>query len=76
MQFDCYGILMLLVGDCLYFDLILLLFNGFDVVGYCLGYGGGYFDCMLVVFFLCLLVVGVGFEINWLESIWLESYDQ
>jgi 5-formyltetrahydrofolate cyclo-ligase len=57
-------------------DLILLPLNGFDAAGYRLGYGGGYFDRTLAALSPRPLAVGVGFEINRLDSIQPESHDQ
>lgn len=76
MQPDRYGIPTPLAGDCLHPDLILLPLNGFDAAGYRLGYGGGYFDRTLAALSPRPLAVGVGFEINRLESIRPESHDQ
>ena len=56
--------------------MILLPLNGFDAAGYRLGYGGGYFDRTLAALSPRPLAVGVGFEINRLESIRPESHDQ
>jgi len=73
---DRYGIPSPPTGDFVQPDLILLPLNGFDGAGYRLGYGGGYFDRTLAALSPRPLAVGVGFEINRLESIRPESHDQ
>ena len=57
-------------------ELILLPLNGFDAAGYRLGYGGGFFDRTLAALTPRPVAVGVGFEINRLDSIRPESHDQ
>lgn len=76
LEADRYGIPTPVAGACLQPDLILLPLNGFDAAGYRLGYGGGYFDRTLAALSPRPLAVGVGFEINRLESIRPESHDQ
>ena len=73
---DRYGIPTPAAGDWLVPDLILLPLNGFDGEGYRLGYGGGYFDRTLAALSPRPLAVGVGFEINRLDSIRPEPHDQ
>lgn len=73
---DRYGIPTPVAGDFLSPELILLPLNGFDGAGYRLGYGGGYFDRTLASLSPRPLAVGVGFEINRLDSIRPESHDQ
>jgi len=73
---DRYGIPTPISGDFVLPDLILLPLNGFDAAGYRLGYGGGYFDRTLAALSPRPLAVGVGFEINRLDSIRPESHDQ
>lgn len=73
---DRYGIPTPVAGDFVQPDLILLPLNGFDAAGYRLGYGGGYFDRTLAALSPRPLAVGVGFEINRLDSIRPESHDQ
>ena len=73
---DRYGIPTPTVGAWLVPDLILLPLNGFDAAGYRLGYGGGYFDRTLAALSPRPLAVGVGFEINRLDSIRPETHDQ
>ena len=73
---DRYGIPTPLAGDFVLPDLILLPLNGFDGAGYRIGYGGGYFDRTLAALRPRPLAVGVGFEINRLDSIHPEAHDQ
>ncbi|UCV18943.1 5-formyltetrahydrofolate cyclo-ligase [Ferribacterium limneticum] len=73
---DRYGIPTPVAGDFVRPDLILLPLNGFDAAGYRLGYGGGYFDRTLAALSPRPLAVGVGFEINRLDSIRPENHDQ
>lgn len=73
---DRYGIPTPAEGEFLIPDLILLPLNGFDAAGYRLGYGGGYFDRTLAALLPRPLAVGVGFEINRLDSIRPEAHDQ
>ena len=73
---DRYGIPTPPAGDWLTPDLILLPLNGFDGAGYRLGYGGGYFDRTLAALAPRPLAVGVGFEINRVDSIRPEAHDQ
>ncbi|MBS1141517.1 MAG: 5-formyltetrahydrofolate cyclo-ligase [Proteobacteria bacterium] len=76
LEADRYGIPTPMNGDFVAPDLILLPLNGFDEAGYRLGYGGGYFDRTLATLVPRPLAVGVGFEVNRLESIRPESHDQ
>lgn len=76
MMEDRYGIPTPASGDFVQPDLILLPLNGFDAQGYRLGYGGGFFDRTLAVLSPRPLVVGVGFEINRLDTIQPEIHDQ
>jgi 5-formyltetrahydrofolate cyclo-ligase len=73
---DRYGIPTPTAGAWLTPDLILLPLNGFDAAGFRLGYGGGYFDRTLAALAPRPLAVGVGFEINRLDSIRTEAHDQ
>ena len=73
---DRYGIPTPTAGEWLTPDLILLPLNGFDGAGYRLGYGGGYFDRTLAALSPRPLAVGVGFEINRIDSIRPEAHDQ
>lgn len=76
LQPDRYGIPTPMAGNWLHPDLILLPLNGFDAAGYRLGYGGGYFDRTLAALSPRPLTIGVGFEINRLETIRPEAHDQ
>ena len=73
---DRYGIPTPTAGEWLTPELILLPLNGFDAAGYRLGYGGGYFDRTLAALRPRPLAVGVGFEINRIDSIRPEAHDQ
>jgi 5-formyltetrahydrofolate cyclo-ligase len=48
---------------------------GFDPAGYRLGYGGGYFDRTLAVLSPRALAIGVGFDVQLLETIHPQPYD-
>ncbi len=76
LEADRYGIPTPAEGAFVLPDLILLPLNGFDGDGFRLGYGGGYFDRTLAALSPRPLAVGVGFEINRLETIRPESHDQ
>jgi 5,10-methenyltetrahydrofolate synthetase len=73
---DRYGIPTPVDGEFVTPDLLLMPLNGFDAAGYRLGYGGGYFDRTLAALSPRPLAVGVGFEINRLDSIRPEIHDQ
>ncbi len=73
---DRYGIPTPVDGEFVTPDLLLMPLNGFDAAGYRLGYGGGYFDRTLAALSPRPLAVGVGFEINRLDSIRPETHDQ
>lgn len=73
---DRYGIPTPTAGEWLTPEMILLPLNGFDAAGYRLGYGGGYFDRTLAALAPRPLAVGVGFEINRIDSIQPEAHDQ
>ena len=73
---DRYGIPTPIEGEFVTPDLLLMPLNGFDAAGYRLGYGGGYFDRTLAALSPHPLAVGVGFEINRLDSIRPEIHDQ
>ncbi len=63
-------------GEWLPPDAILLPLNAFDGAGYRLGYGGGYFDRTLAAMAPRPLAIGVGFEMNRVDSIHPEAHDQ
>ena len=56
-------------------DLILMPLNGFDVLGYRLGYGGGYFDRTLAAIQPRPVAVGVGYEILRMDSFASQPFD-
>lgn len=73
---DRYGIPTPSSGDWLTPEAILLPLNAFDAEGFRLGYGGGYFDRTLAALSPRPLAVGVGFEINRVDSIRPQPHDQ
>ncbi|WP_291988679.1 5-formyltetrahydrofolate cyclo-ligase [Candidatus Accumulibacter sp. ACC007] len=73
---DRYGIPTPAGGDFLIPEALLLPVNGFDLAGYRLGYGGGYFDRTLALLSPRPLVVGVGFELGRLDTIVPQPHDQ
>jgi 5,10-methenyltetrahydrofolate synthetase len=70
-----FGIPVPAAGDTLVPELVLLPLNGFDRLGYRLGYGGGYFDRTLASLSPTPIAVGVGFELARLDSIQPEAHD-
>src|SRR6185312_14899403 len=56
-------------------DVMLAPLNGFDALGYRLGYGSGYFDRTLAALGNRPTSVGIGFEIARLESIYPQPHD-
>ena len=48
---------------------------GFDEACYRLGYGGGYFDRTLAVLSPRAFAIGIGFEVQLLETIYPQSFD-
>lgn len=73
---DRYGIPTPADGAWLTPEALLLPLNAFDAAGFRLGYGGGYFDRTLAALTPRPLAVGVGFEINRVDSIRPEAHDQ
>ena len=73
---DRYGIPTPAAGEYIAPDVLLLPLNAFDAAGYRLGYGGGYFDRTLVAIRPRPLVIGVGFEIDRVDSIGAQPHDQ
>lgn len=73
---DRYGIPTPDSGDWLVPDALLLPLNAFDGAGYRLGYGGGFFDRTLAALAPRPLAVGVGFEMNRVDTIRPEPHDQ
>lgn len=73
---DRHGIPTPMEGDWLTPDALLLPLNAFDMAGFRLGYGGGYFDRTLAALSPRPLAIGVGFEMNRVESIRPEPHDQ
>lgn len=56
-------------------DFVLLPMNGFDVGGFRLGYGGGFFDRTLAAIARRPIVVGVTFEMAAIATIHPQPYD-
>ena len=73
---DRYGIPTPVAGPPVLPTLLLLPLNAFDGAGYRLGYGGGFFDRTLATLAPRPLAVGVGFEINRVDSIRPQAHDQ
>ena len=74
-QTDRYGIPTPSSGDFLTPDALLIPVNAFDVRGYRIGYGGGYFDRTLASQQPPPLAIGVGFELARVDSIEPEEHD-
>ena len=72
---DRYGIPTPSSGDFLTPDALLIPVNAFDVRGYRIGYGGGYFDRTLASQQPPPLAIGVGFELARVDSIEPEEHD-
>jgi len=56
-------------------DVVLAPLNGFDTLGYRLGYGSGYFDRTLAALGNRPTSIGIGFELARLESIYPQLHD-
>jgi len=72
---DRYGIQTPKIGETLHPDFLLLPVNAFDVAGYRLGYGAGYFDRTLTELDPLPLIIGMGFELARIETIRPEAHD-
>lgn len=56
-------------------QVLLVPLTGFDAKGYRLGYGGGFFDRTVAEMRPRPLMVGVGFELSWVQSIRPQAHD-
>lgn len=56
-------------------QLLLVPLTGFDSAGYRLGYGGGFFDRTVVDMRPRPMLIGVGFELSRVESIYPQPHD-
>jgi 5-formyltetrahydrofolate cyclo-ligase len=61
-------------GDPVVPDALLVPLNAFDVDGFRLGYGGGYFDRTLAQ--LDATAIGVGFELGRSDSVFPQPHDR
>jgi len=75
MRADRHGIQTPVRGEEVVPDLILLPFNATDACGYRLGYGAGYFDRTLAVMQPRPMVVGVGFSVGLVASVYPQAHD-
>lgn len=75
MQADRHGIQTPLQGAEVVPDLLLLPFNAIDACGYRLGYGAGYFDRTLAVMAPRPFVIGVGFAVGVVASVYPQPHD-
>ena len=73
---DRYGIETPAEGEFVVPQALLIPVNAFDVAGYRIGYGGGFFDRTLATTVPMPLSIGVGFELARLDSIHPEAHDQ
>ena len=76
MEADRYGIPTPAAGDFLHPQALLIPLVAFDAAGYRLGYGGGFFDRTLDALHPRPLSIGVGFELNRVETIRPEPHDR
>ena len=76
MDEDRYGIPTPATGDFLRPQALLIPLVAFDAAGYRLGYGGGFFDRTLDALHPRPLSIGVGFELNRVETIRPEPHDR
>ncbi len=72
---DRYGIETPAEGEFVVPQALLIPVNAFDVAGYRIGYGGGFFDRTLATTVPMPLSIGVGFELARVDSIRPEAYD-
>ena len=56
-------------------DVVLAPLVGFDAENYRLGYGGGYFDRTLAALAPRPVAIGVGFEVQHLDSVYPRPHD-
>ena len=56
--------------------ILLIPLTGFDAAGYRLGYGGGFFDRTVVALQPRPLMIGVGFDLSRLPTIFPQQHDQ
>ena len=56
--------------------ILLIPLTGFDAAGYRLGYGGGFFDRTVVALQPRPLMIGVGFDLSRLPTIFPQPHDQ
>lgn len=75
MSVDRYGIPVPASGDILVPSIVLLPLVAFDLQGYRLGYGGGYFDRTLATMVPRPLAIGVGFELARVDDIGPQPHD-
>ena len=75
MEIDRHGIHTPMDGDYVVPDLILLPFNATDACGYRLGYGAGYFDRTLAAMQVRPMVIGVGFSLGIVASVYPQAHD-
>ncbi len=71
---DICGILAPIENQTMIPQMLLVPLLAFDAQGFRLGYGGGYFDRTLAQ--NCFYSVGVGFEMNRVQSVWPQEHDQ
>lgn len=62
-------------GEVVLPDILIAPLVGFDARNYRLGYGGGFYDRTIAAFPVRPLVIGVGFELSRLETIFPQAHD-
>lgn len=72
-----YWIFELVLGIVVVFDFLLIFCVGFDLQCYWFGYGGGYYDCMFVVWLgdMLFVMVGIVYEVCCVDVLLVEVYD-